>query len=42
MNRTVIEAQARYLIEDRIHATIRSRSVHDRRRHRQLRNLTWL
>jgi len=32
MNQTVIEAQARYLIEDRIHATRRRQPVHDRRR----------
>ncbi len=42
MNETVIEAQARYLIEDRIHATRPRQSVHDRRRYRRLRKLTWL
>ena len=41
MNQTVIEAQARYLIEDRIHVTHRGQSVHDRRRHRRLRTLIW-
>jgi hypothetical protein len=42
MNQTVIEGQARYLIEDRIHATHPRQSVHDRRRHRRLRTLSWL
>jgi len=42
MNQTVIEAQARYLIEDRIRATRPRKSVHDRRRHRRLRTLSWL
>ena len=42
MNETVIEAQARYLIEDRIRATRPRRSDHDRRRHRRLRTLSWL
>jgi hypothetical protein len=42
MNQTVIEAQARYLIQDRIHMTHRRQSVHDRRRHRRLRSLSWL
>jgi hypothetical protein len=42
MDQTVIEAQARYLIEDRIHATHPRQSVHDRRRHRRLRALSWL
>jgi hypothetical protein len=40
MNTTVIEAQARYLIEDRIRATRPRQSVHDRRR--RLRALSWL
>jgi hypothetical protein len=39
MSQTVIEAQARYLIEDRIYATHGRLSVHDRHRHRRLRNL---
>ena len=42
MNETLIEAQARYLIEDRIRATRPRRSAHDRRRHRRLRMLSWL
>jgi hypothetical protein len=42
MNETVIEAQARYLIEDRIRATRPGRSAHARRRHRRLRPLSWL
>ena len=42
MNQTIIEAQAHYLIEDRIHPTHRSKSVHDRRRHRRLRAVSWL
>lgn len=42
MNETVIEAQARYLIEDRIRATRPKQSAHDRRRHRRLRTLSWL
>jgi hypothetical protein len=42
MNETVIEAQARYLIEDRIHPTHRQQSVDVRRRHRRLRRLSWL
>ena len=36
MNETVIEAQARYLIEDRIHPTRRTQSIGVRRRHRRL------
>ena len=39
MYQTVIEAQARYLIEDRIRATRPGQSVRDRRRHRRLRPL---
>ncbi len=42
MNQTVIEAQARYLIQDRIHMAQRRQSVHDRRGHRRLRLLSWL
>ena len=42
MNETVIEAQARYLIEDRIRATRPKQSIPYRRRHRQLRKLSWL
>jgi hypothetical protein len=44
MNPTVIEAQARYLLEDRIHATHPSHPARDgrRRRRRRLRRLSWL
>ena len=42
MNETVIEAQARYLIEDRIHPTHRVRLTGVRRRHRRVRSLGWL
>jgi hypothetical protein len=42
MNRMVIESQARYLIEDRVHATHRMQSVRDSRRYRRLRPLSWL
>jgi hypothetical protein len=42
MNETVIEAQARYLIEDRIRAARPTQSVRGRRRHRRLRTLSWL
>jgi hypothetical protein len=42
VHETVIEAQARYLIEDRIHATHPSHSAHDRRRRPRLRKLSWL
>jgi hypothetical protein len=42
MNQAVIEAQARYLIEDRIHMTDRTQSAHVRRHHRRLRPLSWL
>jgi hypothetical protein len=42
MNETVIEAQARYLIEDRIHPTRRKEPVGVRRRHRRIRRLSWL
>jgi hypothetical protein len=42
MNETVIEAQARYLIEDRIHPTHRHQPMGPRRRHRKVRRLSWL
>jgi hypothetical protein len=42
MNEAVIEAQARYLIEDRIHRTPRTSARHVRRHHRRLRTLSWL
>lgn len=42
MSETVIEAQARYLIEGRIRAACARRSAQDRRRHRRLRSLSWL
>jgi hypothetical protein len=42
MNETVIEAQARYLIEDRIHPTHRAQFTGVRRRHRRRRKLSWL
>ena len=42
MNETVIEAQARYLIEDRIRQTRRAQSTGVRRRHRRLLTLSWL
>jgi hypothetical protein len=42
MNTTVIEAQARYLIEDRIHPTHRQQPTGVRRRHRKVRRLSWL
>jgi len=42
MNETMIETQARYLIEDRIHATHRVRSTGGRRRHHRLCRLSWL
>ena len=42
MNETVIEAQARYLIEDRIHPTHRQPSTEVRRRHRRVRRISWL
>ncbi len=41
MNETLIETQARYLIEDRIRATRPTPSDHDRRRHRRVRMLSW-
>jgi hypothetical protein len=42
MNQPVLEAQARYLIEERIHATHHRQTGHDRRRHRRLRTVLWL
>jgi len=42
MNETVIEAQARYLIEDRIHPTHQKQPTGVRRRHRRIRRLSWL
>jgi hypothetical protein len=42
MNETVIESQARYLIEDRIHPTHGKQTTGIRRRHRRLRKLSWL
>ena len=43
MNTTVIEAQARYLIEDRIHPTHRGQEPTGvRRRARKVRKLSWL
>jgi hypothetical protein len=42
MNETVIEAQARYLIEDRIHPTHAARPTGVRRHHRKIRRLSWL
>jgi hypothetical protein len=42
MNETVIEAQARYLIEDRIHPTRQHHPTGVRRRHRRIRRLSWL
>lgn len=42
MNETIIEAQARYLIEDRIHPTHRHQPTGVRRHHRRIRRLSWL
>jgi hypothetical protein len=42
MDKTLIEAQARYLIEDRIHPTHRQPPTATRRRHRKMRRLSWL
>jgi hypothetical protein len=42
VNETMIEAQARYLIEDRIHPTHRTQPTNVRRRHRRIRRLSWL
>ncbi len=42
MNQTVLEAQACYLIQDRIHPAHPRQSVRDRRRHRFLRRVSWL
>jgi hypothetical protein len=42
MNETVIETQARYLIEERIHPTRQHLPTAVRRRHRRFRRLGWL
>jgi hypothetical protein len=42
MNQAVIEAQAHYLIEDRIRTPRRRHSDHTARHHRRLRSLSWL
>jgi hypothetical protein len=42
MNQSDIEAQARYLIQDRIHLAERTRSVRNHRRRHRLRRLSWL
>jgi len=46
MNQSVIEAHARYLIEDRIRTTHRmthrTQAAHLRRHHRRLRTSSWL
>ncbi|MGC4110179.1 MAG: hypothetical protein QM747_07100 [Nocardioides sp.] len=42
MNETVIEAQARYLIEDRVHPTHQHQPTDVRRRHRRIRRISWL
>jgi hypothetical protein len=42
MNETMIEAQARYLIEDRIHPTHQPKPTGVRRHHRRIRRLSWL
>jgi hypothetical protein len=43
MNETVIEAQARYLIEDRTHSSHhRPRPTSVSRRHPKVRRLSWL
>jgi hypothetical protein len=42
MNEAVIEARARYLIEDRIRTAHGKQSAHTRRHHRRLRALSWL
>jgi hypothetical protein len=42
MKETMIEQQARYLIEDRIHPTHAKQPTGVRRRHRRLRKLSWL
>jgi hypothetical protein len=42
MNHTVIEEQARYLIEDRIRPTRRTQPTGVHRRHRKVRKLSWL
>jgi hypothetical protein len=42
VNENMIEAQAHYLIEDRIHPTHRVKPGNVRRRHRRVRRLSWL
>ncbi len=42
MNETMIEQQARYLIEDWIHPTRGKQATGVRRRHRRIRKLSWL
>lgn len=42
MNHTIIEAQARYLIEDRVSSTRRARSTGARRRHHRFPQVGWL
>jgi hypothetical protein len=42
MAHTVIEAQARYLIQERIHPVPRELPSGVRRRHRKVRRLSWL
>jgi hypothetical protein len=42
MDNTVIEAQARYLIQDRIQPTHRQQHAATRRRHKKLRRISWL
>jgi hypothetical protein len=42
MNETVIETQARYLIEDRVRPTHGKLATSVRRRHRRIRKLSWL
>jgi hypothetical protein len=41
MNEIVIEAQARYLIEDRVRRTRRARAGGSRRRHHRLARQSW-
>lgn len=42
MNQTVIEAQARYLIEDRVRAGRRTPPTTARRRHHRFPRISWL
>jgi hypothetical protein len=42
MNEAVIEAQALYLIEDRMRTAHRTQSARARRQHRRPRALSWL